>query len=590
MPVLFPWPRRRRRAPNFLALAALASGGCYVGVESPDALSASASAGLSQSGTDGTGEGSESGESGDATGDATGDGDGPPPELDPAPATLRLLLRRHYTNSVRDLLGDAAAAVVTPPEDTPLNGFDSVGASQFALTDAQVEAYEGSARKAAAAAMSDVGRIAALLNCQPSGPADSECHASFVRNFGRLAWRRPLEGDEVDRYVAVAQEAALGSGDFYVGVENTIAALLQSPYFLYKVEIGELDPEDPSRRLLTGVEMATRISYFLVDTTPSPALLDAAEDGMLDSADGIREVATAMLADPAVRLSIDAYFAELLRLRALDTVVKSGDVWPQWSPALAQAMRSETLMLIDDIIWQRDADLREILDAPYTFANDLIGPLYGLQAPGGAWGDGFVKVPLPPESKRGGILGQGSILSVFAHIGSTSPTLRGKFVRETLMCESIPAPPPGVSMVIPPEGEAAPTMRERLQLHLTDDNCAACHLAMDPIGFGLENYDGIGVFRTTENGVTIDTASEIGGLGAFDGARELGGLLKARKSVNFCTVRNLFRHATGHIEVSGEVATLLALSETYADHGYRMQDLLVELVANPTFRMVGAPE
>ena len=158
------------------------------------------------------------------------------------------------------------------------------------------------------------------------------------------------------------------------------------------------------------------------------------------------------------------------------------------------------------------------------------------------------------------------------------------------MCESIPAPPPGVSMVIPPEGEAAPTMRERLQLHLTDDKCAACHMAMDPIGFGLENYDGIGIFRTTENGVTIDTASEIGGLGAFDGARELGGLLKARDSVNFCTVRNLFRHATGHIEVSGEVPTLLALSEAYADHGYRMQDLLVELVANPSFRMVGIPE
>ncbi|MCA9635458.1 MAG: DUF1588 domain-containing protein [Myxococcales bacterium] len=573
-----------------LILASIVDGGCYVGVDN-DSAGQGFTAGLTQGAS--AGSSSDSAGSDSAGSDSAGSdsaGDDPPPELAPAPASIRLLLNRHYRNAIRDLLGEGAAAVVNPPLDTPINGFDAIGASQLALSDASVEAYENSARAAAAVAIQDLGRIGALMECQPQGPGDSECHANFIRNFGRLAWRRPLTDDEVGRYVAVAQTAALDNGDFYVGVENAIATLLQSPNFLYMVEIGEADPEDQGRRYLTSHEMATRLSFFLNDTTPPPWLLDGADDGLLDSPGGVRDAARVLLDEPAARVALDNYFAELLRLRSLDTLAKDSGVWPQWSPALAQAMRTETLMLIQDVVWQRDADFLEILDAPYTFANNLIGPLYGLTPPGGGlWGDAFVKTPLPAESKRGGILGQGALLSVLAHISSTSPTLRGKFVRETLLCEAIPAPPPGVNMVIPPEGEALPTMRERLQAHLTDPGCAACHVAMDPIGFGLENFDGLGVFRTMENGAQINTASDLNGA-AFDGARELGAVVREQENVPLCIIRNLFRHSTGHVETTGELPTLMLLDDVFAEHDHSLQDLLVELVSSPTFRMVGVPE
>jgi hypothetical protein len=570
----------RRLTP--LAAWAAASGGCYVGVDDPEsgseAASLSASAGDTSAGEGGDDEGGD-------------DGDTPPPNLDPADAKLRILLSRHYKNSVRDLLGEAAAATVTPPADTALNGFDAIGAASFALSDAAIDAYEASARAAAAAAIQDTGRIAGYLGCTPSGPGDAACHEAFVRSFGRLAWRRPLDQDEVGRYVAVAQAAAAERGDFYAGVENTIATFLQSPYFLYQVEIGAADPEQPSRRWLSGYELATRMSFFLLDTTPSAALLAAAAAGELDTAEGIRAAAAAMLAEPGARAALSSYFGELLRIRGLDALAKDTQVYPQWSPELALAMRKETELLIEDIVWQRDSDFREILDAPYTFVNELLGPLYGLPPPGGGvFTSAFVKVPLPKETKRGGILGQGALLARFAHISSTSPTLRGKFVREALLCESIPAPPGDVSTVIPPEGEAAPTMRERLEQHLTDPNCAACHLAMDPIGFGLENFNGIGVFRAMENGATIDTASELSGYGAFDGARELGAVLKGSPNVSLCALRNLFRHGVGAVEGSSELVHLVGLEEAFAAQGYRLQDALIELVASPPFRMVGAPE
>ncbi len=575
-----------RRLPALaLVLAALTAGGCYSGV---DGDRDSAGSGASVSAGDSQGDASAGSASAGDTGDT---GDAPPAELEPTDASLRILLDRHYRNAIRDLLGDAATAVVTPPPDSALNGFDAIGAAQFALSDAAIAAYETSARAAAAVAVQDPARIAAYLGCEPQGPEDAACHESFVRAFGRLAWRRPLDADEVTRYVAVAQAAALESGDFMAGVENAIATFLQSPNFLYQVEIGEPDPQDPSRRYLSGREMATRMSFFLLDTTPSAALLDAADQGALDTAEGVRAAAEVMLDEAGARVALGNYFGEVLRLRRLDTLAKDPVIFPQWSPALAEAMRTETLMLIEDIVWQRDADFREFLDAPYTFVNDLLGALYGLSPPGdGVFTEAFIKVPLPIETKRGGILGQASILSIFAHISTTSPTLRGKFVREALMCESIPAPPPDVVPVIPPAGDAAPTMRERLEQHLVDPACASCHLAMDPIGFGLENFNGIGVYREVENGAMIDTVSELSGVGAFDGARELGALLKESDGVARCVIRNIYRHATGHVENPSELAALDRLGETFADHGYRMKDLLVELVGSPTFRMVGTPE
>ena len=571
-----------------IALAVLVlAGGCYSGADVPLDSDSAPTAGPTggPAGDDGTPTTSAD----DETSAGSDDDGGMTKEFDPAPVRLRLLLARQYQNAIRDLLGEAAAAVAAPPIDTALNGFEAIAASTVALTDSAVELYEKSARAVAAEAMKDTTRIAGLLGCVPTGPDDANCHRSFVNNFGRLIWRRPLTQVESDLYTSVAQEAALGLGNFDAGVEAAIFTFLQSPYFLYQVEIGEPDPNDPEERGLTSVEVATRLSFFLLDTTPTAELLTIAENGGLDTPDEVRAVAEVMVEAPAARAALGNFYAEVLKLRNIEGLAKDPNVYPQFSPSLAAAMRQETLSLIDDVAFTADSDFRDILNAPYTFVNGPLAALYGLIDDPNQLGDTFQRFELPPETKRGGILGQSAFLAAYAHISSTSPTLRGKFVREILMCQGMPAPPNDVVTELP-AGEEYKTMRERLTKHLFDPSCAGCHKLMDPIGLGLENFDGIGIFRLVENGVQLDTSEDIEGLGSFDGPRELGTVLRESPEVTRCIVRNLFRHATGHLELFTERPALEQVDAAFADAGYRMKDLLVELVASPAFLRVGTPE
>lgn len=565
------------------AVLALASA-CYSGADASEDGDTPASAGPGATAADDDGTPTTSAGD-DSTGDDTG---ATPTEFDPAPVRLRLLLARHYHNAIRDLLGEPAAAVADPPTDTAINGFEAIAAAQVALTDSAVDRYEKSARAVAAEAMKDTVRIAGLLGCQPTGPDDAACHRSFVTTFGRLIWRRPLTSEEIDRYTAVAQDGALQFNDFNAGVEAAIFTFLQSPYFLYQVEVGEPDPNDPEERGLTSLEMATRLSFFLLDTTPTAELLTIAENGGLATADQVRAVAEVMVEAPGARLALGNFYAEVLKLRTIEALAKDPNTYPLFSPALAAAMRQETLALVDDVAFTADGDFRDILDAPYTFVNGPLAALYGLIPDANQLGESWQRFDLPVDSKRGGILGQSAFLSSFAHVSSTSPTLRGKFVREALMCMGMPPPPPDVVTKLP-EGAEYKTMRERLEQHKSEP-CVGCHTLMDPIGLGLENFDGIGVFRTIENGVVLDTSETIQGLGDFDGARQLGTLLRDSPEVTECMVRNLFRHATGHLEKNSEYPALDDLDLAFEDAGYRMKDLLVELVASPAFLRVGTPE
>jgi Protein of unknown function (DUF1592)/Protein of unknown function (DUF1588)/Protein of unknown function (DUF1595)/Protein of unknown function (DUF1585)/Protein of unknown function (DUF1587) len=555
----------------------LAVPGCYQGL---DGKAGGASGDASVGGTEPSG-----GEAGGSGEDESGGDDGVGADFEPEQVRLRLLLSRQYVHTIRDLLGEEAAAVASPPDDVAINGFEAVGASQLALTDSKVDAYEESARLAAAAATAD--KLASYHECVPSGPSDETCLGQFIERFGRLAFRRSLTDDELATYTAVALDAALDYGDFDEGKRTAAATFLQSPNFLYQVEIGE--PTDlPGVRKLGGLEMATRLSYFLSDTTPDAELLDLAEAGGLDDADGVREAALALLESPAARQSLADFTSEVYRLRELDTVPKDPTAYPVFTQTLAAAMGQETLALVGHVAWEEDGDFRDVFDADYTFVNSELAALYGLPSPE-QYGDTFTQVTLPPEQLRGGIFGNASLLSLLAHISTTSPTYRGKFVRQQILCQSIPAPPGNVDTNLPDAVEYH-TMRERLEQHMSDPSCAACHKVMDPIGLGLENYDGVGQFRTEEpGGWPIDASSEVDGV-PFAGAQQLGAAIKENPEAATCLVRNLFRHSTGHIEVAGELPELTEIYDAFGEQGYRMQGLLVELTASPAFRMVGEPD
>lgn len=513
---------------------------------------------------------------------ADADADGGLDEGAYAEPRLRILLGRQYVAAVGDLLGPQAAQVASVRADVALNGFDAIGAAQIALTSQDIDIYEQSAGAVAAAALATPGALDAYRSCVPQEPGDLECMRSFTAAFGSLAWRRTLDESELTRWSEVGVTAALDFGEFDKGVEFVIAGMLQSPNFLYQVEIGEPDLDNPTLRRLTGPEVATRMSFFLLDTTPSRELLDAAAAGELDTVEGVRAWAESMVLDPRARFAFDNFFEEVLYLRKLDETAKDVGTYPGWSPYLADSMRVETIALVDDVIWIEDGDYRDILTADYTFVNEALASHYGIAYPGGT---GFQKVTLPPGEKRGGIFGHASLLSLLAHVSSTSPTLRGKFVQERMMCTSIPPPPPGVVTDLP-SGAEYKTMRERLAGHQDQELCASCHSIMDPPGLGLENYDGVGRFRTMENGVVIDTKSDLDGE-PFDGAAELGGLLRERSKFSLCTILNLYRHATGHVEQPGEIDRLIAVDESFIAAEYRFKSALVELVASKAFRFVG---
>lgn len=563
---------------GFLAIAIIGSmgaPGCYSGLDAGRASGGSADDGI------GSNTGGES--EGESGGDSNDDGDAVPEDYEPGPVALRLLLPDQYRETIRGLLGDAAAEVADPPAIPSLNGFTSIGAAQLALGDAEIDRLERSARDVAEAAMTDTANIAALQGCEPTGTADADCHRQFVSTFGRLAFRRTLENIEVEQYTNVAQTAAEEFGTFEAGTEAVIAAMLQSPYFLYQVEVGEPDPDDDSRRRLTGIEMATRMAFFLTGRGPDSDLLDLAEAGELDKSAGVRDAARQLVERTEARVALASFTTELLRLHELETKPKDPTAFPSYSPELADAMREETLRLIEHVAWEEDGDFRDVFDANYTFVNDLLAAHYQLE---GTFGPEFVRVELPPDQKRGGILGHAGVLTVLAHVATTSPTLRGKFVRESLLCTTIPPPPPDVATDLP-AGDTN-TLRERLEQHMEDDSCRGCHAMMDTIGFGLESYDGVGAFRTEDNGFPINDASEIDGV-EFAGARELGALLRDKTQSTECLILNLYRHATGHLETPSETDELEAINEAFGENGYRLREALVELVSSPTFRVVGEP-
>ncbi|MEP7122640.1 MAG: DUF1592 domain-containing protein [Byssovorax sp.] len=530
------------------------------------------------------------GSGGDATSTSgtasSGTGGAPAVPIKPAPAGARRLIGRQYLGSIRTLLGAAAAQAATPPGDPQLNGFETIGATDLATPASSVETYETSALAIASAVVSDPAVVTTLLPCVPSGPADSPCLRAFVTQFGRLAWRRALTDTEITRVTGTGVAAAKAYNSFEAGLGTTISCLLQSPYFLYIIEIGAPDKVDPTVQRLTPLELATRMSFFLLNSTPDAKLLDDAEKGALDTEAGIRATAAAMLKRPEAQTTLSAFYSEVYHLRELTTATKDPVLFPQFTPALKASMQEETLRLISDVVWTRDADAREILSADYTFVDADLAALYGTSAPPGG---GFGKVTLPAEQKRAGLLGQASFLARGAHDKETSPTRRGNFVREAILCDPIPPPPPTVNPVLPDDGTPK-TVKQKLLQHMNDPSCANCHGLMDPIGFALENFDPIGQYRTTDLGFAIDTTAQTDDLGAFASAPELAVLLTKDQRTSDCMVEKLYRQSMGHLETKGEQPAVDDLRKAFAAKGHSIQSLLVELSVSPAFRLVGAPK
>jgi hypothetical protein len=288
-----------------------------------------------------------------------------------------------------------------------------------------------------------------------------------------------------------------------------------------------------------------------------------------------------MLASPKARQGVRNFFDERFGLQRLLDLVKDPKVFPQMSADLGPDAREETLRTLEDLVFDRDEDVRTMMTSRRTFVSRRLATLYGEPAP---TLEGFGATELREDGARRGLLGQAGFLAEYAHATSSSATLRGKFIRTVLLCGTIPPPPADVDTSLPEPSPDLPTARDRLKEHVVNPSCAACHLMMDPVGLGLENFDGLGRHRTTEQGALIDPSGEIDGV-AFDNPVELAGAVASHPDFPRCITRHLYRYATGRLEGDGEEELLGWLRDALEHEGFRLRPLLKHVTMSEGFRL-----
>ncbi len=505
----------------------------------------------------------------------------------PAPGGVRRQTSTQLRYSIEYLLGSEAAALVEVWDDPQLHGFESIAAAELALNANEVSLLESVMTQAIDESLVDLSHIAKIAPCVMQNPTPA-CFDEVASKFGRVAWRRKVESDEQARLVAIANQGYAwapqwGFDAFKTGLKYELSAILQSPNFVYIVEVGE---KDGDYRKLTPNELASRMSFFLAHQTPDVELLDAAESGQLADDEAIKKQARRLLATPEARRSLDRFYSELFLIRDLSNLSKDPTKFPQWNGAVASSMQEEMLRFLQDVIWTRNADARELFTSNNTFIDANIAPVYGLTAPASGW----VSATLKPEHARPGILGKAGFLARFAHPNLTSPTRRGRFFWEKLMCEEIAPPPPGVEAVLkpdPPSGHV--TMKKKLEEHYLDESCRNCHLKMDSVGLSMENLDTMGQYRANDEGLPLETSFTYGNM-AFANVADLGNVLATDERATACILKNFWRESMGHLETEGEAAALDALHEAFAASGYHIQDALVEMTVSPGFKLVAEPK
>jgi hypothetical protein len=493
---------------------------------------------------------------------------------------MRLLTQAEYLASLQSLFG----TVTTPlrlPLDTSVAGFVSIGASQVHVNSTAAEMYEIASRTVVAEVFSDLLRWQALVGCQPQADFSDACLETFVRSFGKRAYRRDLTDVEVTRWVQIGRDAAMGGANVALGLSTVVSGLLQSLNFLYRVETNALDAAN-GRLKYDGRSMAVRLAYFLTGGPPSAELLAAGESGQLDTADGVRTAAASMLADDSLVDRLTSFFHEYTQADFVMSANKDGTLFPDFDDNLKSSMREGTRLFFEKVVLAPGADVRSFFDSDQTFADATLAPIYGLTPPA----SGFAEFTLTPESGRAGIMGQAAILAGHSGPDYSAPTRRGSFVLQAFFCQTPEPDPPGVGPVVPVDPSL--TTRQKVELFTAGPECAGCHATFDPLGFALEHFDAIGRYRETENGQPIDASVTLADGTQVDGAVELGAALRGNATVTECLLRHFYRSVNGRTDdvydplgIDGMVASLGA-------RGYVFRDLVADFVVSDAFRSAPA--
>lgn len=520
-----------------------------------------------------------------------GNGDGvPDPVVDPtAPAEgigwstrVPRLSHRQWENSVRDLLK-------LPAEPGLANAFTPDPSKRFDtnVEDSKVSAglwtdYQTAAETLANQVAGDAGLLAGITPANlPTDPAAQG--TAFVIEFGRRAFRRPLEQTEIDGLVALFDQGPtlLGGDAFASGVNLVIRAILQSPYFLYRVESSTVAAN--GRIALSGYEIASRLSYALLNTLPTDALLAAAQSGTLDTAAGIQQWATTLLDDARSAQTVQQFHEQLFRVGGYGSISKDPELFPNFTTDLQPALQQEARLFFNQITVTQAGGIRELLTSPTTFVNDELAPFYGLQ---GTFGSELQQVELD-TTQRAGILTQLGFLATYGTLSQSDPIHRGVLISSNLLCQKLTPPANGVPPL--PAIEPNQTNRQRIDAH-TSACGGACHsVIINPLGFAFENYDAIGQWRDTDNGQPVDssgTYSIDGAMVAFNTGVELSGILAESTAVHNCYAGNWVEYAIGRVPVPQEQTAIGGLGQQSLA-GASAKGLLASVTSLELFRTRG---
>lgn len=504
------------------------------------------------------------------------------------PLTMRRLNEAQYKRAIEDVFG---AGLKVPGRFEPAlreNGLMAIGDSKVSISSLGFEQYEMRAREVAAQVLA-ADRRSKTVPCTPASAAafNGACATQFFEHYGKLLFRRPLTRAEVASNVALAASTTKTTGDFYQGLEIGLMRLLASPQFLFRVERGEPDPSKPGTMRLDGYSLASRISFLLWDSSPDAQLIAAAESGTLHKPDELQRQVDRLIASPRFADGVRAFFSDMFAYDQFEGLTKDQNFYPKYTSQLAQDAREQTLRTIVDLLVNQKGDYRDLFTTKKTFLNRNLGSLY--QVPVRIEDkDAWVPYTFGPQDKRAGILTLAAFLMLDpTHEGRSSPTIRGKTVRELLLCQQVPLPPGNVdfSAVQNTADQVHRTARERLVAHSESPACAGCHAITDPIGLALENYDAVGAFRTHENGAAIDVTGKFEGQDYTD-AISLQKILHSSPATPSCLVQRSYEYGVGRSLTPSEEQWAEQTTGSFAANGYAYPNLMRQIATSAAFRTV----
>ena len=492
------------------------------------------------------------------------------------------LTRLQYAQSIEDALFiDLNTLGLELEPDTNPYLFNSIGASSSTLSALGVEQYVEASYEIAEAYLARRELIEMELGCAPTQLRDG-CTDQWLRSLGLRLYRRPLEEQELERWLSLGELAQGDARSWDLGAQAIVAGMLQSPWTLYRLEVGEPHPERPELSRYTSLELASRLSFVLLNSAPDQRLITLGLEGSLSDDQVLSAEIDRLLALPRAREAVMEFFLQFLDVPRLRRVSRDPQRYPGFSPSLLEAMEMEVRLLVDDLAFRRDEDIRLLLSEPRAFVNSTLAEHYGLPTEG-ASPVVFEPVELSPSGPRVGLLGLGAFLTMNAHPTDTSPTLRGKYIRERLLCQKVPPPPDDVNLNLEGEQGETRTLRERLEQHREDPACFGCHSFIDPPGFLFERFDPVGKYREEVDGVPLDATGDLDGVPMEDSAA-LARHLASEERVTQCMTRQVYRFALGRLEVESEAPELERLHAQWRAEGFRFKALLKLLLMSEGFR------